>query len=388
MRDGAAAMTLSAPRANVAVPSAGTDGMRGMHWYRTVVDTALDGIVTCDADGSIAFVNPAAVQLFGHPAAAAAGLQLRELFAPQSRASCMRTQEAGQGQFEAVGLRANGDVFPMWVAMGRTMLPDGVLITAIVRDLSALRAAQLDAQRHLEALAHVTRQAAISDLASGLAHEVAQPLTAILSYAGACRRMLADEHMPLQVAAGSIEQILRQARRAVDLMQRLRNFMRPNDAERRPGLLNAGVNDVLELLAHEIVRLEVVVDLDLQPDLPALMMDRVAIEQVIFNLVRNALDALSQVPPVRRLLRIRTRLDADLRVVTLTVGDRGPGLPDGDPEQLFEPYFTTKPRGLGIGLSICRCIVESHGGSLWAVRHEGDGASFHFTLPLDRGEST
>lgn len=354
---------------------------------RAIIDASLDGILTCNLGGRIEDLNPAAERLFGCRRCDAVGLRFVELLAPECADTGMvaiarsAPGNGDTGTIELVGLRADRSRFPMQLVVVHAAPPVAHLMTLIVHDLSALRAAEQEARRHFDALAHATRLASMAEIATGLAHEVSQPITAILTYASAAERLL-QNGAGRECLSEPIGRISRHAGRAADLLRRLRDYIHPNQTESRPGFLNACVHDVLDLLRPEIVGSGTCVELLLDTTLPALPMDRTAMEQVILNLVRNAIDAMAEVADASRRLSIATAADPDHGVASLSIRDHGRGLPAGDPEQLFAPYFSTKPQGLGLGLSICRGIVEDHGGRLWATPHP-DGASFDFVLPLD-----
>jgi two-component system, LuxR family, sensor kinase FixL len=387
--NGSVSLTSHPDEASPTMRGSGRDS--DLHWYHCAVERSPDAILSCNRRGLVTDLNPAAESLFGYARGDALGLRFAALLAPDSLDDGLRaiacSHPLGGGDdvpIELIGLRADQSHFPMQLIVARTMQRGSFVATVIVRDLSQLRAAEDAAQRHFEALAHATRLASMAEIATGLAHEVSQPITAMLNYAAAAQRLLPEDAAASADLAAALKQIRRQGLRAAELLRRLRDYIHPNDRQARSSFLNASVHDVLDLLRAEIAQSEARVELLLQPDLPAMSLDRVAIEQVVFNLVRNALDAMMEVPADARGLRIGTCVDLECGVAVVSIEDGGPGLPPGDPEQLFAPYFTTKAKGLGLGLSICRGIVESHGGRLWAESADGGGACFQFTLPLDR----
>jgi two-component system sensor kinase FixL len=273
----------------------------------------------------------------------------------------------------------------MELAVGEVHLPGRRLFTGITRDISSRRALEVEARRRLAELAHVSRLAAMGEMATVLAHEVNQPLTAIISHATACLRLIARGKAEDGLLTESLTQIARQGERAGEVIKRLRRFVSKAEMEFRPSDLNATVRDVLWLLGHELRGARVEMTLELQGDLPMPAMDAVQIEQVVFNLVRNALEALGTLPEGQpRRLRLATTATDDGEGVALTVEDDGPGFPGIEPAQLFEPYFTTKAGGLGQGLAICRSIIEAHAGRIDAEAAEPRGARFRFVLPLSQ----
>lgn len=259
----------------------------------------------------------------------------------------------------------------------------GALSVYIARELDRQRTAELRAKAALQSrdaeMAHLLRVSAMGEMAAQLAHELTQPLGAIANYAAGCRRRL--EATPGQPAEliGAVDRIGREALRAGEIIRRLRGLVRKAEPRRMPVDVNALVREVAELLDGEARERGVAIDLSLQPALPDVDADAVEIEQVLINLARNALEAMQESPGDTPTLTVATRLQ-DAALVEVTVRDTGPGLANGA-EVIFEPFHTTKPHGLGMGLAISRTIVEAHGGTLAALPNPIRGATFRFTLP-------
>lgn len=267
---------------------------------------------------------------------------------------------------------------------------------ALNQEMDERRKAQEEAQLRLAELAHVSRQSTMGELAAGLAHEINQPLAAITNYANGCIRRMEQAQTRDQVGvvidAGSAEilsamrQIVRQAQRAAGIIQNIRTFLRKDGDSRMPLDLNTVLRDAAGLLAVEARHGAVAVTLDLTEALPAVLADRVQLEQVVVNLMRNAVEALQGVPAEERRLALRSAVEEDGAAVLVSVGDTGPGLPPEARERLFEPFFTTKATGMGLGLSISQNIVESHGGWLGVDSDPaGTGTTVTFSLPVWRG---
>jgi signal transduction histidine kinase len=246
------------------------------------------------------------------------------------------------------------------------------------RQRSAEMRATLTLQRHQAELAHVLRVSAMGEMAAQLAHELTQPLGAIANYAAGCRRRMGAAAAGGGVDRGRGQDRARGAARRRDHPPAA-GVPAQGGARRAPVDVNALVHEVADLVEGEARERGVAVDLTLQPDLPAVEGDDVEIEQVLINLARNALEAMLDNPGDTPTLTVETRL-SDPQTVEVVVRDTGPGLPDGD-AAIFEPFHTTKPRGLGMGLAICRTIVEAHGGQLAAASNPTRGATFRFTLP-------
>ena len=263
-------------------------------------------------------------------------------------------------------------------AMGFELSSDLLRSATLARELQQ-RADELARQR-LE-LAHLARVASLSELSGSLAHELNQPLAIILANAQAAQRLLEREPPDLAEVRAILADIVAEDRRAGDVIRRLRGLLKRGEPERRPLALQEVAEGVLTLMRSELIGRGVEVERRFAPELPPVLGDRIPLEQVLLNLVLNACDALAANPPGRRRLRLATS-SADGRV-RLSLFDEGCGLPP-DPARIFEPFFTTKPGGLGMGLSICRTIVNAHGGRLWAEPVPTGGSVFHLELPAAR----
>jgi PAS domain S-box-containing protein len=283
----------------------------------------------------------------------------------------------------------------------RLVMPDGTLkyvhaVSHAARDASARRALRalidVTAAREAEAalhraqteLAHVTRMTALGELSASIAHEVNQPLAAIVTNGQACLRWLGREVPDLGEARGAVMRIVSDAERASDVIQRIRALAQKADPQKAALSLNGVIDDVVLLVRREVLSHQVALQLELAADLPPVLADRVQLQQVIINLLINAIQAMEPVTDRPRDLLIRSQAHADR--VLVAVQDSGIGIAAEDEARLFETFFTTKPDGLGMGLSICRSIIEAHGGEVRVARNTGPGTTFQFTLPANRGE--
>jgi PAS domain S-box-containing protein len=268
---------------------------------------------------------------------------------------------------------------PFFDANGKFLGYRGVStdITATIRaDLAeqALRKAQAE-------LAHITRVTTLGELAASIAHEINQPLAAIVANADACRSWFDREPPDLDAARRSMEWIVDDSNRASEVIRQVRALAKKTDSERVPLDVNDVVRDVVALVQRELVANQVSLRVDLAPALPIVLGDRVQLQQVIINLVMNGIEAMQSVTDRPRELKIRSGQD-DMRRVFLAVTDCGVGITPEDADRMFSPFYTTKSGGMGMGLSICRSIVEAHEGRLSVSRNEGSGATFQFALPL------
>jgi PAS domain S-box-containing protein len=241
---------------------------------------------------------------------------------------------------------------------------------------------QVQAQEELrlaqERLARASQAASLAELSASIAHEVNQPLAAVVANSHACQRWLNAEPPNLERAQKTVERITRDANSAADVVNRIRALFRQSAEARTDASITGVIAEAREVLAEEASRRGVRIDVTVASGLPAVQLDRVQIQQVLVNLIRNGLDAMnSSASP--RIVSIRARRSD--RMIRIEICDRGPGV--AFPERIFEPFFTTKGDGMGMGLAICRSIVESHGGRLWAEKNEPRGAKFVFTLPIE-----
>jgi len=245
-----------------------------------------------------------------------------------------------------------------------------------VEDLK--RAEEALSKSHAE-LAHVTRVTTMGELAASIAHEVNQPLSAIVNNGSACLRWLNGAAPDLDEAREAARRIIRDGNRAGGVITRIRALLRKTDAEKARLDINQTIREVVKLTRNEAARKGVTLRMDLAADLPPVLGDRVQLQQVILNLVMNGVEAMASAPARQRELLIRSRQhESDKALVA--VQDSGVGLDGQDLEKLFDAFYTTKPQGMGMGLAISRSIVEDHGGQLWAAPNDGPGATFQFTL--------
>ena len=355
-----------------------------------ILDTTVDGIITIDERGIIESVNAATERIFGYTGDELVGNNITMLMPSPYReehgayiSRYLRTGEPriiGIGR-EAEGQHKDGRRFPIDLAVSEVRVGGSRLFTGLVRDISARRRAEDEARRRSADLAHAARLSTIGELTSGIAHEVNQPLTAMVNFAEACLRMLRSESADTRKLEDALGQIAAQGQRAGHIIRHLRRLARKGESERVEIALNHLVRELLDLVSNELRASGIALHLMLDESLPGVKCDRIQVEQVVLNLVRNAMDVLEAGPVQGRELTIRTRAETG-GIIELTVEDTGEGLGADGGERIFETFFTTKADGLGIGLPISRTIIEDHGGRLWASPRPGGGAIFHVTLPV------
>lgn len=354
-----------------------------------VLANAVDGVIVIDTQGTIELVNRAVETIFGYSAEELVGQNVKMLMPPSYSeahdgylSSYLRTGETrviGVGR-EVEGRRRDGSVFPLDLAVSEVNLPGRRRFAGQVRDVSVQRKLEEEARVRLTEVAHGARLLELGEMVSGIAHEVNQPLTAIVTFAAAASRLLEKEEPDLEQLNGALTQIMAQGERAAKVIKGLRELTRKHESNTEPVSLGVLVADVLALLQHEIERRRVTVDVSLSPDLVPFPASKVQIEQVLLNLLRNAIEAVSECAEHRRKVTVRAETTAAETVVC--VSDLGVGIADA--ERLFDTFYTTKPDGVGVGLNISRSIIEAHGGTLKALTVSGEGACFQFTVPNGR----
>jgi C4-dicarboxylate-specific signal transduction histidine kinase len=280
--------------------------------------------------------------------------------------------------FEKEYFRKDGGRVP--VLVGAALLEgrqdEGV---AFVLDLTERKRAE-EALRQAQAeLAHVARLTTLGELTASIAHEINQPLAAVVSSASACVRWLAAQD--LEKARQSALRVIAEGHRAGEIIGRIRNLAKKAPLQKDWLDLNATIRDVLALAHSEVQRHGVVVETHLAADVPLILGDRIQVQQVLLNLLMNAIEAMSGVGAGPHKLWVSSELVAATEVV-IAVRDSGPGLDPQSLDRLFEAFYTTKPHGLGLGLAISRSIIAAHGGRLWATANVPHGAVFQFTLPI------
>lgn len=356
---------------------------------QSILDTVLDAMVVIDTDGKMLSFNASAVRQFGYAPAEVLGHNVSMLmpapYREQHDGYMDRYLATGEKRIigvdrVVVGRRKDGSTFPMKLAVGEMRRGNRIYFTGFIRDLTEREqsAAMLDQAR--SELARLARLNELGEMASTLAHELNQPLSAIANYVQGSRRMLdrIDGEVP-PALRGALEETAKQALRAGDIIRHLREFVTRGDTDKEPEDLMKLIEQAgaLALVGSQERGIKSVFDFSDEAGL--VMADRVQIQQVLINLMRNAMEAMRD--SERKQLTVRTRPTADARM-QVEVEDTGPGISDEIAPQLFQPFVTSKPHGMGIGLSISRRIIESHGGELTVSRNAAGGATFTFSLPL------
>jgi two-component system sensor kinase FixL len=356
---------------------------------RSILETAQDSIIVIDERGIMESYSPSAERLFGYRADEALGQSVNILMPSPYRERhdsyidhYLKTGERriiGIGRV-VVGRRKDGSTFPMELAVGEARVKGRRVFTGFIRDLTERQLVESRMQELQSELLHVSRLSDVGQMASALAHELNQPLAAIVNYVQAMRRLLQASNLPLPPRIlETMDKTVTQAARAGEIIQHLRSFIRKGESERHSEDLNKVVEEATALGLVGAKESGIKVRFDLGAEAMPVFIDKVQIQQVVFNLIRNSVEALPESD--LRELSVATVRGGD-GLVQVTVSDTGPGLAQKVIDQLFQPFVTTKEKGMGLGLSICRSIIEAHGGRLWATPNSPTGVSFQFSLPM------
>ena len=355
---------------------------------RSITQTAPDAIVVIDETGTIDTINAAAERLFGYASAELVGQNVKVLMPSPHREAhdshLARYRETGEKRVigigrVVVGRRKDGTTFPARLAIGEIELEQGRLFTGFLHDITEREHIQRRAGILQQELMHASRLSAMGEMASGIAHELNQPLTAIMNYAKAARRRLDRTEPDTAPIADLVDKAGHQAERAAEIIKRLRRFIKKDDVERRLEPINTVIEEAaaLALIGASDRNIELIFSLD--DALPPVLMDRIEVQQVVLNILRNAIEAFEGTG--ERKIRISTLAAAPHRV-EVVIRDNGPGLAPHVADDPFRPFQTTKADGMGIGLAISRTIIDAHGGRLWAETPPEGGAAFCFSLPV------
>jgi len=343
-------------------------------------------VVGIDAAGNVNFVNPFLERITGYTSAKLIGRPARELVVPAERqefASRMQAalQTGPRLRSEWTLLSATGEQRRLLWSTVRLDNPEcsAAGFFSIGEDITELAKTQEALHNTQNEMEHLARANMLGELTSALAHELNQPLAAILSNAQAARRFMAHDPPDMEELHEIIEDIIRDDKRAGQVIRSLRDMLRKGEIEREQFSLNEAIAEVLQLLKAELEGQHVLVDFEAQASLPPVLAGRVEIQQVIMNLVVNAIHAMRELPAERRHLRIRTQVLED-EIVT-TIQDSGHGIKKNDLPHVFDAFFTRRSGGLGIGLAICRRIIAAHGGEIRVANARGGGAELSFSLP-------
>ena len=355
---------------------------------RLILETALDAVVIMKSDGVVADWNDRATSIFEWSRDEAVGRTMADLIIPERyreahRNGLQRYLESRQGEvlgkrIEVSGIRKNGEEFPveLWISP----IQDGgrILFVGCLRDLTERHALHLARAE----VARVTHRMAMGEMTASIVHEINQPLAAIASNASAGLRWLTRATPNLDEVRGALDRIVNDSHRASEVIGGIRSMFKNDGHAKVPQDVNKLIREVLTLVRSDAETQQILVRTELFDELPQVPANPVQLRQVIVNLIMNAIDAMSTVVNRPRVLRVKTEVH-ELSYLLITVEDSGTGIDPIHIDRIFDPFFTTKSHGMGMGLSICRSIIENHGGRLSVSLGQPYGSIFHVFLPTD-----
>ena len=354
---------------------------------RSILETIPDAMIVIDERGLIISFSAAAETMFGFAEDEVRGENVSTLMPSPDR----ERHDLYLGRYLATGNRKiigigrvttarhrDGTTFPIHLHVGETKIGEQRVFTGFIRDLTERQQTELRLHDLQEALAHVSRVTAMGTLATAIAHELNQPLTAIANYVETAEELLENpDEETLAIVREAMKDCAKQSVRAGQIVRRLRDFISRGESERRIESLERVVNEASALAMVGVGERGVAREVKLDPAVDRVLIDRIPVQQVILNLIRNAIEAMEN-SPVRR-LRIASRPAGD-GLVQVSIEDSGPGLAPEVAERLFQPFVSTKSDGMGLGLSICYTIIQGQGGRIWTEASGFGGTAFHFTL--------
>jgi len=364
--------------------------------FRLLVEGVEDyAILMLDPAGHVTSWNVGATRIKGYQADEIIGKHFSCFYTCEDVAQHkpeMTLQSAAElGRFAGEGWRLRKDGSSFWANVVVTAMHDSegnlVGFSKITHDLTERKRAAEALEATRVQLAHMNRVMTMGEIAASIAHEVNQPLTAVVANASACTRMLAQEPPDLDELRDAVADIADAGTRAATIITRIRALLKKGNTEKTRLDINKVVQEVLPLTSGELGKHNVSVQMELIPGLPEILGDRVQLQQVVLNLMMNGIEAMTSITDRPRVLQLRTQA-RESGSLSVTVQDSGAGLDPENTNRIFETFFTTKSNGMGMGLSICRSIIETHGGRLSAEPNDGPGATFRFTLPAYSGSAT
>jgi len=352
----------------------------------SIFNASVEGIITVDMSDIIISANAAVETIFGYKPEELIGYSINKLIplSPREMNNCSlphAVQSAGQ-ILEIEGIHKNGSVVPLDLSIAGFSIENAHYFTAIIRDVSSRKHREQQDKKHLDQLAHVTRLGLMGEMASGIAHEVNQPLSAISSYTQVSLNLINTENTDLVKLTEILYKTQQQALRAGRIIHRMREFVKSHAQKRSTADVNALIHSCVDLCIGELKQNNIKLIFELENNLPPIHVDQIQIEQVIINLIRNSVDALRNLPAQQqRQLAIHSQLTLN-NSIQIKIKDNGAGLDEGQQQKILTPFYTTKADGMGMGLSISRSIIEAHEGTLLFNSKLGKGSTFYFNLPI------
>ena len=360
--------------------------------YRRIFDGALEGIFESSPGGKFLTANATLSKILGYDSpeelTSSIGDLGREVWVNEHERQEYVQRLERQGvvlKHECQFRRRDGT--SIWVSLStrRATTPDGqTFYSGFVEDITGRTLIESETQRLREDLAHVTRVSTLGELTSSLAHEINQPLAAILSNAQAAQRFLSQDNPDMKEVTEILGDIIRDDNRAAEVIRKIRSLLKKEEARYELLSLNDVIEEILNVVRDDAALAAVSIEKEFDPSLPSVWGDRIQLQQVILNLVLNAAEAMKDSAHDSRRLTVTTMMK-DGRFAEVSIRDSGPGIEENSAGRLFEPFYTTKSGGIGMGLAISQTIVRSHKGEIWAENSKDGGATFSFTVPFDSG---
>jgi PAS domain S-box-containing protein len=348
----------------------------------SIFNASVEGIITFDTSGIIVSANTAVKTIFGYQPEELIGYSINKLLPSSPSSSSLHAAERVGKIQEIEGLHKNGSVVPLDLSTAEFVIGTAHYFTYIVRDVSLRKCQEQQDKEHLNELAHVTRLGLMGEMASGIAHEVNQPLSAIVSYSQASLNLIKTEDPDLVKLTETLDKTQQQALRAGRIIHRMREFVKSHSKHRSTVDINALIRNAVDLCIAELKQNNIKLIFELENNLPRIFVDQIQIEQVIINLTRNSIDVLKDLPATQqRRIIIRSQLAQDNNI-QVSVKDNGLGLDEEQQKKVLMPFYTTKAEGMGMGLSISRSLIEAHEGTLYFNSKPNKGSTFYFTLPI------
>jgi two-component system sensor kinase FixL len=356
-------------------------------WLQTLFDSVVEYIFVIDPEGQIIKVNRYVYEQSGYKADEVIGRNIKELFSEDSKDICDRNfptlRERGYNRAEVEFVCKDGRVIQM--ECSATAVPDenGDFSTFLIvqRDVTDKKRAEEERQYHHQEMAHVIRLSTAGEMASGMAHELNQPLTALISYCGTAVSLVNSMSSPPQQLGEILERATEQALRAGEIIRHLREFVSKGDNNQESLDIDRVIRDIIIFIKHEVQESDVKIIFHPGSQTCRIKANKIQIEQVLINMVRNSLEAIRNAEIAEGQIVLQSRMLSN-ELVKVTVTDNGPGINPAMVDTLFHPFQTTKKTGMGIGLSLSRTIIETHGGKLWVDKDYENGALFAFELPV------
>jgi len=358
--------------------------------WKALLDAAVDAIIVIDHRGRIETFNSAAEVIFGFSAQEVLGKNVSFLMPEPYRSEhdgyIRNYLETGNARIigigrEVEGKRQSGSVFPIDLSVGEIPTDDQPKFVGIIQDITERKRSEVEIHQIRERLSQFGRLSTLGEMAAGLAHELNQPLTAIATYTQACQRLIESGRSDDDEILATLKKCDAQAQRAGDVIRRLRQFVQKRELGRQEVSCEELIHDLAALAEVDARNNGISLTIDVAEGLPKIMVDSVQIQQVILNLIRNGIDAMLNMDQNDEGISVLvTKFENDQ--IKIAVTDHGSGITEEAEKKIFQPFFTTKSSGLGLGLAICKSIIASHGGVLSFTKNPSGGTTFHFTLPV------